>query len=269
MIYDVSAVGGLIQKRVLISGLVVRPELNGTYGWTSAYDIPTRQFVVVLEHPDPKMREIFGRYDIFGYKCSHGSANMLLAKAANLTAIQPKPVETAKERNERRDEFCWACGTEVVDLKECAGCGQVHYCSRACQKAHWKEHKERCRQNQEEHQERCKLKEEMRVAKRRMKAGIIRFDPNAVVETLGLPSHFTHEEGDEIFDRELVRKFLNLEELIKGAQSSFDGPQTDLTRVCLAKFLPGLEDNCELVFAKCEPGRKSLLSEEEALARSN
>ena len=62
---------------------------------------------------------------------------------------------------------------------------------------------------------------------------------------------------------------MNLEELIKGAQSSFDGPQTDLTRVCLAKFLPGLEDNCELVFAKCEPGRKSLLSEEEALARSN
>ena len=27
----------------------------------------------------------------------------------------------------------------------CARCDQVGYCSRACQKAHWKEHKEDCR----------------------------------------------------------------------------------------------------------------------------
>jgi len=31
-------------------------------------------------------------------------------------------------------------------LKECGGCRMVQYCSRACQKTHWKEHKKHCKQ---------------------------------------------------------------------------------------------------------------------------
>ena len=31
------------------------------------------------------------------------------------------------------------------DLKRCTGCGSVWYCSRSCQRSHWKEHKDICR----------------------------------------------------------------------------------------------------------------------------
>jgi hypothetical protein len=43
---------------------------------------------------------------------------------------------------------CTRCGTPEfvagVKLKMCGGCEAVHYCSVACQKAHWKEHKPQC-----------------------------------------------------------------------------------------------------------------------------
>jgi len=34
--------------------------------------------------------------------------------------------------------------TSTSKLKECGGCRVVEYCSRACQKAHWKQHKKHC-----------------------------------------------------------------------------------------------------------------------------
>ena len=38
---------------------------------------------------------------------------------------------------------CAACGQPTS--KKCAGCGQVSYCSHACQKRGWKRHKKVCR----------------------------------------------------------------------------------------------------------------------------
>lgn len=41
----------------------------------------------------------------------------------------------------------WACAncgsqeTAVMQYKKCGRCEKVHYCSRACQRQHWKEHK--------------------------------------------------------------------------------------------------------------------------------
>lgn len=44
----------------------------------------------------------------------------------------------------RKDE-CDGCGASCDQLLKCARCGSVRYCSKACQKAHWKEeHKADC-----------------------------------------------------------------------------------------------------------------------------
>ena len=45
---------------------------------------------------------------------------------------------------------CAACGREDGagnELRKCSRCGAVYYCSRACQKAHWAEHKRVCGKN--------------------------------------------------------------------------------------------------------------------------
>ncbi|KAJ7209446.1 hypothetical protein B0H12DRAFT_1157890 [Mycena haematopus] len=46
-------------------------------------------------------------------------------------------------------EMCENCTVRRVDLRRCAGCGVVRYCSRECQKAHWKTHKVDCLTNVE------------------------------------------------------------------------------------------------------------------------
>ncbi|KAJ6587642.1 hypothetical protein DFH09DRAFT_1141503 [Mycena vulgaris] len=44
-------------------------------------------------------------------------------------------------------EMCENCGVKRKDLRRCAGCDHIRYCSKACQKAHWKKHKPHCLQN--------------------------------------------------------------------------------------------------------------------------
>ncbi|KAJ6453972.1 hypothetical protein C8R45DRAFT_1192431 [Mycena sanguinolenta] len=46
-------------------------------------------------------------------------------------------------------EICENCTIRRVDLRRCAGCGVVRYCSKECQKAHWKSHKVDCVKNTE------------------------------------------------------------------------------------------------------------------------
>ncbi|KAJ7470132.1 hypothetical protein B0H11DRAFT_2041503 [Mycena galericulata] len=46
-------------------------------------------------------------------------------------------------------EMCENCTVRRMDLRRCAGCGIVRYCSKECQKAHWKEHKPHCVLNAE------------------------------------------------------------------------------------------------------------------------
>ena len=43
---------------------------------------------------------------------------------------------------------CGACGRTDGAVSRCGGCGLVSYCSRDCQKAHWKAHKKACRAEQ-------------------------------------------------------------------------------------------------------------------------
>ncbi|KAJ7307930.1 hypothetical protein DFH08DRAFT_900553 [Mycena albidolilacea] len=44
-------------------------------------------------------------------------------------------------------EMCENCTVRRIDLRRCAGCGHVRYCSKECQKAHWKQHKPYCTGN--------------------------------------------------------------------------------------------------------------------------
>ncbi|KAJ7131828.1 hypothetical protein C8R43DRAFT_1133503 [Mycena crocata] len=41
-------------------------------------------------------------------------------------------------------EMCENCTVRRADLRRCAGCGIVRYCTKECQKAHWKAHKPHC-----------------------------------------------------------------------------------------------------------------------------
>lgn len=41
-------------------------------------------------------------------------------------------------------ETCAQCGFEFPNLMKCAGCRQLTYCSKSCQKRHWKSHRDQC-----------------------------------------------------------------------------------------------------------------------------
>ena len=48
---------------------------------------------------------------------------------------------------------CAACGeaaSTTLALQECKACKSVAYCNRTCQRAHWKQHKQRCQTMKEE-----------------------------------------------------------------------------------------------------------------------
>ena len=46
-------------------------------------------------------------------------------------------------------EDCAQCGFEFPNLLKCAGCRKLAYCSKSCQKRHWKQHRSRCIKSQE------------------------------------------------------------------------------------------------------------------------
>ena len=53
------------------------------------------------------------------------------------------PSTTGSSTEKKRG--CANCGEKVSSMKQCASCGKVKYCSRECQKKHWKTHKPDCK----------------------------------------------------------------------------------------------------------------------------
>lgn len=54
---------------------------------------------------------------------------------------------TGVELASRKSQLCASCGSKgFKPLRSCAGCGTVHYCSEACQKADWPTHKAACKE---------------------------------------------------------------------------------------------------------------------------
>jgi hypothetical protein len=45
---------------------------------------------------------------------------------------------------DKKDEVCHNCHEKEIKLQKCARCGCAMYCSRKCQKDHWKNHKKQC-----------------------------------------------------------------------------------------------------------------------------
>jgi hypothetical protein len=60
---------------------------------------------------------------------------------------------------------CDGCGLFDKELKLCAACGTVSYCSSACQSASWAEHKATCKLKKKEKSERDKAREDAARAK--------------------------------------------------------------------------------------------------------
>ena len=44
----------------------------------------------------------------------------------------------------QREPQCASCHSKTVALHRCSGCKRVFYCSKTCQKNHWKEHRPEC-----------------------------------------------------------------------------------------------------------------------------
>ena len=43
-----------------------------------------------------------------------------------------------------REPECVLCHSKTAPLQRCSGCKRVFYCSKTCQKKHWKEHRPEC-----------------------------------------------------------------------------------------------------------------------------
>jgi hypothetical protein len=43
-----------------------------------------------------------------------------------------------------KDNFCLQCMKALIIVKTCSACKKATYCSKGCQKVHWKVHKNTC-----------------------------------------------------------------------------------------------------------------------------
>jgi hypothetical protein len=63
----------------------------------------------------------------------HAGGTLLLVRRPEMRSV------------EHRSRSCARCGGEAAEMQLCSRCRGAFYCSRACQQAHWPEHKRACK----------------------------------------------------------------------------------------------------------------------------
>lgn len=81
------------------------------------------------------------KFEPLKYDVEYHSA--LLANALAGPAVQKKTMDDFKETA----RACNKCQDRLRPLKQCARCGKAFYCSKACQKVDWKDHKKQCKKD--------------------------------------------------------------------------------------------------------------------------
>ena len=60
---------------------------------------------------------------------------------------EEKIVSTSTELQSQSHKECANCKIAQPNLKKCGACGKVQYCSKECQRVHWKKHKSNCKES--------------------------------------------------------------------------------------------------------------------------
>jgi hypothetical protein len=82
-----------------------------------------------------RMNELTEMLDAMGYEEA-------LAQCAAITGMAPRDIQLWCQNRVRH---CAGCRVNGMEFKKCSGCKRVHYCSEACQRAHWKiKHRHEC-----------------------------------------------------------------------------------------------------------------------------
>ena len=86
-----------------------------------------------------------GGYDLFTEAEARFLEQRQVGRCGRVVIMPAKPIEKklAEELNSAWPT-CASCGKHSQDLKRCARCKAVAYCSKECQKKHWKQHKSVC-----------------------------------------------------------------------------------------------------------------------------
>lgn len=111
-----------------------------------ALDFYQKQFQIIRGNHDSKThnRKVDALYEQTSARMLAGGAKRLSKedKDAVWAACKEAQIKQAAMNKKR---FCDKCYAEAFKLMQCANCRQVRYCSRECQKEHWKQHKLVCK----------------------------------------------------------------------------------------------------------------------------
>ena len=80
---------------------------------------------------------------------THNLSSLGQIEAAEPPQCSPLAASATASPKPSRDSAAPGCGA-TRGLKRCGGCRAVRYCSEACSRAHWREHKSECRRLQAE-----------------------------------------------------------------------------------------------------------------------
>ncbi|GJE94142.1 zinc finger MYND domain-containing protein [Phanerochaete sordida] len=97
---------------------------------------------MIKKAPNRYPKEILGQY----LDTQDGPAHPVLTALGGERWLEKGKTSTTLRQDERATKQCRTCGVTDMQktLSRCARCQHIYYCSKECQKANWKAHKEQC-----------------------------------------------------------------------------------------------------------------------------